>query len=162
MSVESATLHMLCGKVAAGKSTLAATLSKAPRTLLISEDDWLSSLYPSEIKTLDDYVRCSGRFRAAMGPHIESLLRLGVSVVLDFPANTLARRQWLRSLFENAGVAHELHFLNVSDDMCKTRLRDRNASGAHAFQTSDAEFDLLTSHFVPPQDDEDFYVIHHH
>ncbi|MEG2632911.1 MAG: AAA family ATPase, partial [Comamonas sp.] len=41
-----AVLHMLCGKIAAGKSTLARQLAAAPRTVRINEDDWLSSLYP--------------------------------------------------------------------------------------------------------------------
>ncbi len=33
----SPTLHMLCGKIAAGKSTLAASLASAPRTVLIAD-----------------------------------------------------------------------------------------------------------------------------
>lgn len=39
------TLHMICGKIAAGKSTLAARLAEADRTVLIAEDDWLGALY---------------------------------------------------------------------------------------------------------------------
>ena len=76
-----------------------------------------------------------------MGGHIESLLRAGLSVVLDFPANTVANRQWMRGLFEQAGVAHRLHFIDMPDAVCKTRLRQRNAAGTHQFTVSDAEFD---------------------
>ena len=49
-----ATLHLICGKIAAGKSTLAAELASRPATLLISEDVWLSCLYKDEQKTIDD------------------------------------------------------------------------------------------------------------
>jgi predicted kinase len=96
-----------------------------------------------------------------MGDHVVALLKTGVSVVLDFPANTPASRQWMRSLFERAGAAHRLHFLDVPDDVCKARLRARNAADTHAFKTSDAEFDLFTSYFVPPSADEGFEVTFH-
>jgi predicted kinase len=64
----------------------------------------------------------------------------------------------MRSLFERAGADHRLHFLDVPDDVCKARLRARNAAGTHAFEASDAEFDLFTSYFVPPSPDEGFEV----
>lgn len=153
------TLHLVCGKIAAGKSTLVAQLARAPRTLAISEDDWLASLYPGEIATLADYVRCSGRLRAVMSAHIVSLLRAGNSVVLDFPANTLASRQWMKQLVEQAGVAHCLHFLDVPDEECKRRLRLRNQDGTHQFNTSDAEFEQITRYFVPPTEDEGLHIV---
>ncbi|CAN5297207.1 ATP-binding protein [soil metagenome] len=153
-----ATLHMICGKIAAGKSTLAGELAARPATIRISEDAWLSCLYKDEQKTIEDYVRNSRRLRAVMGDHIVTLLQAGLSVVLDFPANTPASRQWMRSLFERAGVSYQLHFLDVPDDVCKTRLRARNAAGTHSFNATDAEFDLFTSYFVPPSADEGFKI----
>ena len=45
-------LHLFCGKIAAGKSTLAAQLAQEPNSVLISQDQWLSQLFPGEIKTL--------------------------------------------------------------------------------------------------------------
>lgn len=156
-----AVLHMLCGKIAAGKSTLARQLAQAPRTVRINEDDWLSSLYPGEIHTLAEYARCAARLRAAMAAHIAALLRSGVSVVLDFPANTPDTRHWARGIFESAGAAHRLHFLEISDELCRARLRARNASGEHPFETSDAQFDLITRHFVAPTDEEGYVVVRH-
>lgn len=155
------TLHLLCGKIAAGKSTLARRLAAAPATLLISEDHWLSTLYPGEILALDDYVRCSDRLGEAMGSHVEALLRAGLSVVLDFPANTVGRRRWMRGIFESAGTAHELHYLEVPDRVCKERLRRRNEERGHDFTTGEAGYDLITSHFVPPSPDEGFNLILH-
>lgn len=86
------TLYLLCGKIAAGKSTLARRLAARPATLLISEDHWTSNLFPDELRTIDDYARLSARLRAAMGPHVVDVLRLGLSIVLDFPANTVRTR----------------------------------------------------------------------
>lgn len=61
-----AVLHMVCGKIGAGKSTLTKRLAAAPMTVLISEDDWLSRLYPNEIHTIADYVGNAGRSREAL------------------------------------------------------------------------------------------------
>ena len=158
MSRGEPTLHLLCGKIAAGKSTLARRLASAPATVLIGEDQWLSTLYPGEIATLEDYLRCSGRLSEAMGPHVEALLHAGLSVVLDFPANTVGRRRWMRGLFEAAGAAHELHYLEVPDEVCKARLRARNEEGGHDFTTGEADYDLITSYFVPPSPNEGFKV----
>jgi len=49
----------------------------------------------------------------------------------------------------------------VPDALCKQRLRERNAAGAHPFQVSEAEFDQFTSYFVPPTPDEGFNVVVH-
>lgn len=160
-SAELPTLYLLCGKIAAGKSTLARRLAARPATLLISEDHWTSHLFYDELQTIEDYGRMSARLRAAMGPHVVDILRHGLSVVLDFPANTVNQRNWMRSLIELAAVAHELHLLDSPDTVCKQRLRERNARGEHPFRASEAEYDLFTSYFVPPRPDEGFNVVVH-
>lgn len=161
MSTSQATLHLMCGKIAAGKSTLTRRLADASGTVLLSEDHLLARLYPGELIAVADYVRCSARLRDAIGPHVQALLRAGVSVVLDFPANTLKTRAWARSLFERAEADHRLHYLCVPDEVCRQRLRARNAEGAHEFAAGDAEFDLITSYFVPPTDAEGFNIVLH-
>ena len=45
--------------------------------------------------------------------------------------------------------------------ICKQRLRERNAGGEHPFHVSEAEYDLFTSYFVPPEPSEGFNVIIH-
>ncbi|MBV9833590.1 MAG: ATP-binding protein [Alphaproteobacteria bacterium] len=155
------TLYLVCGKIGAGKSTLAKQLASRPGTLLISEDHWTSHLFGDQLKTMDDYRRLSARLRTAMTPHIVAVLRAGLSVVLDFPANTPVQRGWMRGLIDEAQVAHELHLLDVPDAICLQRLRRRNASGEHPFQVSDVEFAQFTRHFVLPSPDEGFNVVVH-
>lgn len=160
-SSPAAVLHLLCGKIGAGKSTLAVRLASLPRTVLISEDAWLAALYPGEIREVADYARCAGRLRQAMGGHVAALVRAGLSVVLDFPANTRASRAWLRQVIDAAGCRHQLHFLDLPDAVCKARLRARNQSGTHPFTTSEAQYDAITAYFVTPQDDEGFEIVRH-
>jgi predicted kinase len=161
MSSNDPTLHLVCGKIAAGKSTLVNELGRLPGTVVVREDHWLARLYPGEQNSLADYVRNSARLRSAIATHLVDLLRSGLSIVLDFPANTPSSRAWMRTLFEGAGCSHRLHYLDVADEVCKARLRRRNKSGDHEFTVSEEDFDLFTAHFVPPIAEEAFEVIRH-
>ncbi len=154
-------LHLISGKIAAGKSTLAKQLASNPRTVIISEDGWLAQLYPDELHSVTDYVKLSSRLRLAIGMHVVDILKSGTSVVLDFPFNTISARAWGRTIFENAGASHYLHFLNVSDEECKRRLRHRNLSGEHPFQVTDEQFEQITKHFVEPSPQEEFNLVVH-
>ncbi|WP_311201421.1 ATP-binding protein [Sulfitobacter sp. M368] len=155
------TLHMLCGKIAAGKSTLANQLGQAPRTVLISEDEWLAALFPGQLNTLDDYIAHSRHLRTIMGPHVTGLLSAGVSVVLDYPANMVRTRAWMREIIRTSGAAHVMHLLDPPDAVCLKRLRKRNAQGDHAFAATEAQFHQFAKFFEPPQPEEGFEVVVH-
>jgi shikimate kinase len=52
-------LHLFCGKLAAGKSTLAAKIAKDANAYLLPEDRPLAAQCPNQIKSLEDYLRFS-------------------------------------------------------------------------------------------------------
>jgi predicted kinase len=157
----SGALHLIAGKIAAGKSTLAARLAAETGGLVLAEDHWLPALYPAQITSLEDYLRESARFRAAIAPLIVELLERGMTVILDFPANTIASRTWMRGLADAAGITATVHFLDLPDDLCRARLHARNAAGTHPYQANDAEFDQFTAHFAAPAEDEGFLIVRH-
>lgn len=159
--MQDATLHMLCGKIAAGKSTLTARLSAAPNTVSLSEDDWLPRLYPGQIAEVADYVRHASRLREAIGPHVEVLPKAGLSVVLDFPGNTVTDRARMRGIIERSARGMCCMSSTFPIEVCRTQLHARNASGQHAYAASDAEFDAITAYFAPPTADEGFNVVAH-
>ncbi|MFS4579944.1 AAA family ATPase [Phaeobacter sp. C3_T13_0] len=154
------TLHMLCGKIASGKSTLAKQLVREDG-VLISEDDWLGALFADEMKNGADYMRCAGKLRSIMVPHLVALLNAGTTVVLDFPANTVEQRVWMRGIVTVAKTAHQLHVLNTSDEECLARLRLRNAAGDHPFSVTEEQFWQFSKHFAAPTDDEGFNLVVH-
>ena len=153
------TLHLLAGQIASGKSTLAKKLSKQHDAIVISEDEWLSQLFADEMSTVEDYVRYSNKLKRAMEPHLLSLIQIGLSIVLDFPANTLKQRAWMRNLIDKAGCEHILHFLDVPVDVCRSRLHHRNHQGTHAFQVTDKQFDVISRYFDAPSPEEQFTII---
>ena len=161
MSPTSPTLHLLCGKIASGKSTLTAQLGSLDGTIVIAEDEWLSALYSEEMSSISDYVRCSSKLRRIIGSHVASLLNAGVSVVLDFQANTIEARDWMRGIMEQTTAAHKVHVLNVPDELCMARLHARNAQGDHPFAATEEQFRRISRHFLAPSTDEGFNIVLH-
>ena len=160
--IERAKLFLLCGKMAAGKSTLARELAQKHDAVLLVQDEFLVKLFPGEIVDIPGFIKYSSRLRDALAGHICSLLSRGVSVVLDFPGNTKAQRAWFRELFERANVGHELHFIDVADEQCKHQLKARSKELPEGTDwTTDAEFDAITKYFQAPSDDEGFNVVRH-
>jgi predicted kinase len=153
------TLHVLCGKLASGKTTLARQIAEEFDAVLVCEDVWLSRLFPDEIVDFADYLNRSARFRRAIAPHVQSLLERGVSVVFDFGGNVPQERAWVRSLCDEDTARLVLHYVKASDALCKRQLRRRNDERPDGSQpTTDEEFDAITKYFVPPEPAEGFEV----
>ena len=155
------TLHFMCGKIAAGKSTLSRQLAAQHGAVLICEDIWLQQLYPTEIRGFDEYLAYARRLKAVVAPHVLQLLRAGVSVVLDFPANVPAQRAWFRSLLDDAGagVGHVMHFVDTPHARCIEQLHQRNRDKPPGSMAMSVEqFEAISALFVPPAPDEGFTV----
>jgi len=158
----SAKLIFLCGKMAAGKSTLARELADRENAVLLVQDDFVTALFPGEITDIPSFVNRYTRLKNALTPHICVLLSKRISVVLDFAAATKAQRAWFRELIERTQVEHELHFVDESDAVCKTQLRDRSSGlPAGTRWTTEEDFEAINAYFQPPSEDEKFNVVRH-
>ena len=153
------TLHFFCGKMAAGKSTKAAELASTYNAILLSEDEWLSQIYPEEINVFDDYIRYSARLKPLLKTHVQNLLNAGLSVVMDFPGNTKRQRAWFKDIFSDHELPHQLHYLNASDELCirQLKIRAENLPEGTAF-TTEEEFHVVNSYFQPPSEEEGFNI----
>jgi predicted kinase len=156
------TLIFFCGKMAAGKSTLARALASRDRSVLLVQDELLGHLYPGEIVDVAGFLDRSSRLHAALTPHVRALLAEGLTVVLDFPGNTVRQRAWFNDLVAGTDAALELHLIEASDALCKRQLRERSKDlPPGTAWTTDAEFDAITAYFQLPTADEGFTVICH-
>ena len=155
-------LIFFCGKMAAGKSTLAKQLAARENAVLISQDELSETLFPGMVVNVATYLEYSGRINKMVAPIVVSILSKGISVVLDFPANTRNQRAWFRSIIDAAGVDHELHYLDTPDAICKAQLKARSAHLPPGTKwTTEEDFELVSSHFRAPGHDEGFNVVIH-
>nr|WP_325877450.1 AAA family ATPase [Mammaliicoccus sciuri] len=66
------TLYFFTGKMGAGKTTMSKQLTNEKNAVLLSEDEWLESLYPNKIKTIEDYQNLSKQIK----PLIKNMYRI--------------------------------------------------------------------------------------
>lgn len=155
----SGTLYFFCGKMGAGKSTESARLAREKQAVLLSEDEWLSGLYPAQIHNIDDYLHYSARLKPLMAALVTNLLQTGSDVVMDFPANTIKQRQWFKSLYQAADARGEMTYLEVSDELCLSQIaRRRLEQPERAAFDNEAVFKAMSSRFQEPDDDEGLTV----
>lgn len=149
-------LIFFCGKMGAGKSTESKNVATERNAVLISEDEWLSELYPNQITSFDDYIKFSAQLRPLIKKHVQNILRTGTSVVMDFPANTKKQREWFTNLSIEVESKSELFYLKVSDALCIKQISQRSIE-----QPSSAKFDneemfyQVTQYFEEPEESED-------
>lgn len=151
------TLILFSGKMGAGKSTQSKQVALERNAVLISEDEWLSKLYPNQIASFDDYIHYSSLLKPLVKSHVLDILKTGASVVMDFPANTVKQRKWFKDLIIEAKAPHELIYLKVSDDVCLRQIKKRRLQqpDREIFDT-EAMFMEVSKYFQEPGKGEGF------
>jgi predicted kinase len=153
------TLTFFCGKMGAGKSTKAGEVASSSNTVLICEDELLSALYPNLINTLEDYIHYSGLLKPQVKKLTQSILLTGANVVLDFPANTVQQRTWLKQISSEIGAKHLLYYINVPDAECLKQIAKRRAEHPERHNTDTPEmFKALKPYFQAPMPSEELNV----
>ncbi|WP_096085101.1 AAA family ATPase [Agaribacterium haliotis] len=158
MNKEKGKLSLFCGKMGAGKSTLAKHLASEQGAVLISEDQWLAALYPNQIDSLQDYLACANKLKSPIKTLVQNILVVGTDVVLDFPANTLKQRAWLKTICDEIQAPHCLYYLERDNETCLKQIRHRQQS-SQAVTDNEAMFYAVTEYFMAPQAHEGFQLI---
>ncbi|MEO3814724.1 AAA family ATPase [Sphaerisporangium sp. B11E5] len=114
-------LILLCGLPGAGKTTLAKRLADQIPAIRLCPDEWLTRL-GIDLHEAEPRDRLEGLFRQQS----EDLVRLGVSVILEFGFWARAERDEMRLRARALGAAVELHYLAVHTDGLWRRLEARN------------------------------------
>jgi predicted kinase len=153
------TLIFFCGKMGAGKSTKSKEFALEHNAVLLSEDEWLSILYPQQISSFDDYIKYSALLRPLIKSHVQKILLTGTNVVLDFPANTTKQRAWFKNIVKEIDAKHQLIYLEVSDKQCIKQISKRRLEQPErsAFDTEEM-FYHVTKYFEIPLDNEELEI----
>ncbi|MBO1256256.1 ATP-binding protein [Alteromonas sp. 5E99-2] len=152
-------LTFFCGKMGVGKSTKAMELKKEEGGVLISEDEWLSALYPNKILSINDYVEYSSLLKPQIKKLVQAILTEGTNVIMDFPANTVAQRNWFRSVFTEIDAQHNLVYIDLPNEVCLSQIEKRRREQPERAATdTPIMFEQVTKYFVAPSLDEGFNI----
>ena len=152
-------VHLICGPIAAGKTTYAVALADRVRGVRFSIDDWMATLFlkdlPPQLSSAWAVERAA-RCEAQMWMIADQLVLKGTDVIFDVGLLRRGHRDRFRSRAAQAGANSKLHFLDVDAETRRERVRQRNAegSGTYAFEVTDDMFDYLENAFETPADDE--------
>ena len=144
-------LVFFSGKMGAGKTTLAKRISSVPNAIYLSEDEILSSFYPNEIKSIQDYVLYSKRIKPYIERLVKRLTENELTVIMDFPGNTLKQREWFKNLIDLCQVEGKLIYLKVTDEVCIHQIlkRRKEEPDRHKFDNVEM-FEKLSEFFQEP------------
>jgi predicted kinase len=144
--VSDARLILTCGLPGAGKTELARQLASARGAVRLTKDEWLWALGSSPWDPATN-----ARIEGELWNLAQDILRLGLSVVLDFGLWSRAERDTMRRAARDLGAGVELHFLDAPTDELWRRIEARNASPPwDAEPISRADLDRWTLTFQAP------------
>jgi predicted kinase len=149
-SVEPATVYLIVGLPAAGKTTRAKELEISLRALRLTPDEWQIALFgdqnPPDKRDLVEGKLIQIGMRAA---------ELGSNVVLDFGFWGQDERSALRWIADAVGARSQVVYLPIDPEEQRTRATQRFAATPdQTFRMSDVELEQWRIRFQPPDDDE--------
>ncbi len=117
-----ARLILTCGLPGSGKTTLARQLAEDRRAVRLTKDEWLWALGATPWD-----APIQEKVEHELWQLAQEILRLGLSVVLDFGLWARSERDEMRAVARRLGVGVELHHLDVPAAELWRRIEARNS-----------------------------------
>ncbi|MBV9383148.1 MAG: ATP-binding protein [Streptosporangiaceae bacterium] len=141
-----ATLVLMVGLPAAGKTTRARELAATHQALRLTPDHWMIPLFGDSMAGGKRWVLEGRLISVAL-----QALRLGTSVVLDYGLWGRDERSALRWLARSAGAACQVVYLPVDKNVQLARIAHRQETTPHqTFPMSEADVDAWREQFQVP------------
>lgn len=148
-------LHLICGMVGAGKTTLAKKLEQSLPAIRFSPDEWIDPLLKTR-HDREEMDRLRPTVEAFQWQTALRMLEFGCTVVLENGFWSIEERQQLLAEARAMGGKVTLHFLSVETDELKKRIEHRNKHlSMGTFYIDLVEIDeWLATVFSPPGKEE--------
>lgn len=150
-----ATLNVVFGPCAAGKTTYAHALARREHAVPFVLDEWGARLFAADLHgpiefpwMLERLARCNGLIWSTA----EAVLAAGTGVVLDTGGMRRADRDRIREMAEARGLSLQWHFVDAPLEVRRARVAERNASrgATYAMEVTPEMFEMLESVYEPP------------
>lgn len=150
---------LVCGATGAGKTTYSHKISREVGAIRFSIDPWMQTLFAKDMTALDFewMMERVQRCYAQIWEVSEQILALDGNVVLDLGFATRAQRDIFAAKARALNINAELHYLDVSSDVRKQRVKKRNEEkdpSVYAFEVTDMMFNFMETRFEVPEQDE--------
>lgn len=147
---------MMCGRICAGKSTLAEMLRKEYRGALLSVDEITLALLGREPGyQLDSFVE---KLEEYLYMKSLQLIECGINVILDWGFWTREERDHARSFYGGKNIPFSFRYIDISDAEWQKRIEQRNADilagKTEAYYVDKGLAEKFAAIFVPPGEDE--------
>ncbi len=154
-----ASLHMICGAVGAGKTTYALGLCEQVGGVHLAIDQWMTRLFGKDAPLPPQWGWVAERVHrceAQMAEMAFQCVRRGVPAILDQSFLRREDRSRLAAAADATGLPVRLHFLDVPADERWRRVAGRNVEKGRTFslEVPRAMFDFVERLWQPPNDDE--------
>ena len=153
------TVHLICGPLGAGKTTLARRIASDRGALRFSLDEWVMQLFGSEAPQpmlFEWWAERCQRCRERIWSLCEDLLAREQDVVLDFGFPALAQRQDFRQRALACGAAVHLHVVTAraAQRWQRVQARNRERTQTFALEVTESMFQGSESWWEPPGPEE--------
>lgn len=116
---------LICGKICSGKSTYAEQLRVHHNAVVLSTDEITFALFGQHCgDNHDDYVERTQNY--LFNKSLE-LIEVGINVILDWGFWMKEERDYAREFYNSRNIACEFHYIDISDETWKERLKKRNS-----------------------------------
>jgi predicted kinase len=150
------TVHLVFGRVGAGKTTYARQYAREHRAVFFCLDEWMANLFTMDAPkpfTLEWMMPRVERAERQIWATAEQILAAGVDVVLELGFFTRAQRDRIRA--QVAAHTSQTHVVDAPAEVRRERVRARNrGSETLTIEVDDATFDWAESYFEALGDDE--------
>ncbi len=153
------TIHMLCGFICSGKTTLARKLERELEAITFCQDEWMPRLLGQEHSDQCGLIYAP-KVSALISRTYEQLLKLKIDIILDDGFWSKSERDRVRKRAAELGAKSKLYFLDCPKDVLTQRLQERNAEPKpDSVVVSEAKFKISWKYFQPPGAEEEFELV---
>ncbi|MDE2488935.1 MAG: ATP-binding protein [Alphaproteobacteria bacterium] len=150
-----ATLNVIFGPCAAGKTTYAHALARREGAVPFVLDEWGARLFGPDLQGPIEFawmLERLGRCNQLIWSTAEAVLAAGSSVVLDTGGMRRADRDRIRQMADAMGLSPQWHFVDAPQEVRRARVAERNTAKGETFvmEVTPEMFEMLEAVYEPP------------